>query len=157
VAALALSTLCVQWGLSERYRENILRGLRGLEWDDLDDVRDAAITAAGAHLRTHTDGEMLTELMKFADDVDRPLELQFAIEALARALAGRARRDRDDCRDCTFDQATGCGGSGLCSRFRPGGQGFGPWRRGVDAGSRGGASWRIWWWILTGWMPSRGS
>lgn len=86
VAALAVSSLCTQWGLTRRYRDHVVAALRGLEWDAMDEVRQAASTAAGEYLRLAEDCEILRELINLAQGDWEDLDRRFAIEALARSL-----------------------------------------------------------------------
>jgi hypothetical protein len=89
LARLALQILCDYWGDTTRYAEEVLLFLRGVSWDDEEDVRRAAITTAGEHLRAHLHPAMLRELLRlFEDEREAQIIRESAYCALARA-AGR--------------------------------------------------------------------
>lgn len=87
LARLALQTLCTFWGLAESYMDELRAFLDGVDWDSWGDVRQIAISAAGDHLRTHTDTAMFARLLELAypDNTDE-VERRVALEALATAL-----------------------------------------------------------------------
>ncbi|HEX5479916.1 MAG TPA: hypothetical protein VFY79_09375, partial [Dehalococcoidia bacterium] len=64
VAVPALETLCVRWGLTERYAGMLRHFVRGVRWDTEHggDVRRAAIAIAGEHLASHSDTELMFDL-----------------------------------------------------------------------------------------------
>ena len=86
VAALALSILCSQWGLGERYREHLHGFLLGEDWDFIDEVKQAAISSAGEYLRSTSDCSILGTLFAIATSAPGDLNERFAVEALARSL-----------------------------------------------------------------------
>jgi hypothetical protein len=86
VAALAINFLCVHWKLFHRYRPQVIEALRGIEWDLLDEVKQAAISAAGEYLGSTCDPPLLEEVMNIAESHEVDLSGRFAVEALARAL-----------------------------------------------------------------------
>jgi hypothetical protein len=63
---IALQILCNRWGLAEKYVEVIRRFLAGVPWDNDGDVRDVAISRAGAYLREHDDEDLLRRLWDIA-------------------------------------------------------------------------------------------
>lgn len=65
-AAVALSILCTQWGLTWKYRQHLLDALRGLDWDVDEDVRLRAISAAEVHLGESRDCDVSAELLAIA-------------------------------------------------------------------------------------------
>lgn len=89
LARLALETL-TDWDLGQRYREQVLRFIRGVEWDVEDEgqARQMAMFCAGTMLRQGVpDHELASELIDMAsareaDSLDR----QDALRSLARAL-----------------------------------------------------------------------
>jgi hypothetical protein len=98
VAALALSVLCVQWERCHLYRDRLLDALAGVPWDQFDELKQAAISAAGEYLRSANDLAVFQLLLETAEVHEVSLEGKFAIEALARAL-GEPRSDATYPRD----------------------------------------------------------
>lgn len=98
VAALALNALGGQWRCFDLVRDQTVAALRGLHWDVMDEMRDAAITVAGEYLRDRRDPEMLDLLLTLAVDADR-FEQRHRLHALGRALGASdielAERERD--------------------------------------------------------------
>lgn len=87
LAKLALQILCGFWGDTDRYRDYVLKFLKGVEWDDDDDCRLIAISAAGEYLRKTADPDLLRELLRiFYDEEDWPSVREGAYSALARAV-----------------------------------------------------------------------
>jgi hypothetical protein len=86
LSALALKVLCWSWGLAREYRETLLDFLKGVDWDDEDYVRLAAISAAGEYLRKTSDNELLQVIYDtFSDQRERPLIRASAYCALCRS------------------------------------------------------------------------
>ncbi|PSL51424.1 hypothetical protein B0I31_12153 [Saccharothrix carnea] len=87
LAKLALQILCTHWGLTESYLDSVRTFLDGVPWDPSGDTRLIATSAAGEHLRDHTDTGLLARLIELAQpDDDDPVQRRVALEALARAL-----------------------------------------------------------------------
>src|SRR5438128_1825608 len=63
VARLALWVLCYYWGLAAECREQLLRFMRGVHWDHLEQCRLAAIAIAGDYLATASDPQLLRQLV----------------------------------------------------------------------------------------------
>ena len=86
LASLALETLC-GWGYTEQYRDEVLQSMGGAPWDAEGNVRIKAISIAGNYLRSHTQSEFLSELLRIFDDADEAKRWrQWAYCALARAM-----------------------------------------------------------------------
>jgi hypothetical protein len=85
VAALALTTLGVQWSCFDQVRGFTMAALDGLDWDAFTDVQDAAIGVAGEALRAGPDCELLERLLALAMDSDK-WTAGHRYRALARAL-----------------------------------------------------------------------
>lgn len=85
VAALALTTLGVQWSCFDQVRGFAIAALDGLTWDAFSDVQDAAIGVAGEALRARPDCELLERLLLLAMDSDK-WTAGHRYRALARAL-----------------------------------------------------------------------
>jgi hypothetical protein len=93
LARAALSVLCDDWNYANEYLGQIRRFLRGVEWDDEEDVRLMAISRGGEYLRSYDDREILTELLRIANDRSQnPVVRQAAYRALGRAM-GRDWRE----------------------------------------------------------------
>lgn len=93
VARLALQTLCTFWGLTDRYRDTVVRFLEGVEWDYLGDVRQVAISAAGGFLAENQDCGFLDQLLRLSDSAnEEEVERRIAVEAIARAIGVPAER-----------------------------------------------------------------
>jgi hypothetical protein len=90
VAALALTTLGVQWSCFDQVRDFTMAGLDGLDWDAFSDVQNAAIGVAGEALRTRSDCELLERLLALAMDSDK-WTAGHRYGALARALGASQR------------------------------------------------------------------
>jgi len=50
LAKLALWILCTYWDLAEDYADDVLNFLKGVEWDQIDEIRITAATIAGKYL-----------------------------------------------------------------------------------------------------------
>ena len=87
VASLVLHTLVSQWRLGARYRNALLGAMSGFSWDEDNDVKIGAVTAAGEYLRESHDPEVLASIIKIARTND-PMDPigQAAVEGLSRAL-----------------------------------------------------------------------
>ena len=87
LAHLALQTLCLFWGETERYMGHVLRFLRGVEWDREELVRQLAASMAGEYLRASHDEVLLRELVRIWDDQSEdPLTRENAYFGLCRAM-----------------------------------------------------------------------
>lgn len=87
MARLGLQILCSFWGKTPEYLGYVWKFLRGVDWDDEDDVRQIAISIAGEHVRKTWDEELFRKLLDIAtNEGDVPAIRLSAIDALARAL-----------------------------------------------------------------------
>jgi hypothetical protein len=93
IAVLALETLCVRWGLTERYAGMLRHFVRGVRWDveHGGDVRRAAIAIAGQHLASHSDTELMFDIIRVSEDEPDDATRTAAVRALARATGYRGR------------------------------------------------------------------
>ncbi len=86
LARIALVVLCNHWGLAEDYRDALEAFVRGVAWDEEDDVRLVAISAAGELSRETGDLGLIGVLLSVATDgQQRVLLREAATSALARA------------------------------------------------------------------------
>lgn len=87
VRSAGLFALCHCLGLEAKYRDGILQILRGLEWDEDDDCRLRAISAASSLLRVAPDPEIEQALRAIASDENTlPGTRGAASDALKRAV-----------------------------------------------------------------------
>lgn len=87
VARIALQTLCSFWGLSDLYRDEVLRFLTGVEWDEDRDVQQMAASIAGEMLRNAHDAQLLRVLLELFDNTgDEDVLHADAYFALCRAM-----------------------------------------------------------------------
>lgn len=100
----ARSLLCGGWGLTEHYLDYIIKFMRGVDWDDWDNIQHGATMAAGHYLEHHEDPRLLSELIRMAEgtsNVDRHPSYpfltaerrEFAYGAIVEAL-GKAKDER---------------------------------------------------------------
>ncbi|MGH7622681.1 MAG: hypothetical protein ACREMU_10115 [Gemmatimonadaceae bacterium] len=90
-AALALRTLCLRWGLGERYGALLRHFVRGVRWVAEGDVQRAAITIAGEVLASQTDTELMFDLIRLSEDAADDATRGAAVRALARATGYHGR------------------------------------------------------------------
>ncbi|MFF1967084.1 hypothetical protein ACFVW5_26345 [Streptomyces sp. NPDC058232] len=90
VSALAVQVLTGHWRVGAKYRKQILELLGSPEWDLHDDVFMAAVSGAGEILHDGFDAELLSSLLKLAEEgrgeYNDEIMQGFAVEAIARAL-----------------------------------------------------------------------
>ena len=86
LARLALEILGHYWGEADRYLDHIRRFLRGVDWDDEDDVRQMALFRAGDYLAKKPDRELLELLIRAVERSDDDVMRGSAYLALARAF-----------------------------------------------------------------------
>ena len=93
LARLALQILCGYWGNTAQYLEEVLRFMRGVPWDQEEDVRQIAVSEAGEYLRSNTEPRFLRELISIFESEDEERSMhEGAYFALARAV-GRDWKD----------------------------------------------------------------
>lgn len=86
LARLALEILCHMWDLYDRYRDEIIRFIIGVSWDEDEDVKLMAISCAGSLVQEHPDPELIRLLIWVAESPDEDdVNTQVALRALARA------------------------------------------------------------------------
>lgn len=98
VSQQALKALCNCWHLTADYLDVIKMYIRGVDWDESDEVRVTAIRIAGEFLRKKFDKELLqllllvleklgeTEMLNEKDEDERDFLKSCAYEAIARAM-----------------------------------------------------------------------
>lgn len=100
----ALRTLCNNWFFTSEYLPELKTFIRGVAWDESDDIRLSALSIAGEFLREDFDAELLQLLLIVFDDLGesqiiyekcnskRSFLKRVAYEAIARAMG----QDWDD-------------------------------------------------------------
>jgi hypothetical protein len=87
LARLALQILCGYWGQTDQYLEEVLKFMRGVPWDQEEDVRQMAISEVGEYLRSNNEPRFLHELILIFEDDDEERSIrEGAYFALARAM-----------------------------------------------------------------------
>lgn len=87
LARLALQILCKFWSETDNYIDYVKRALDGLAWDEDEDVRQMALSAAGEYLRDHQEAALLEKLISIVEDEnDDELTRADAYISLARAM-----------------------------------------------------------------------
>lgn len=98
VCRQALKTLCMCWHLTADYLDAIKMYLRGVEWDESDEVRLSSMNIAGEFLRKKIDPELLQLLIQIFEHLGETSDLyesrdyarnfvkSCAYEAIARAM-----------------------------------------------------------------------
>lgn len=84
VAKITLQTLCTYWDLTRDYLDQVKMFLRGVAWDNHNDVLVIAISIAGEYLRSTKDAELCQCLVYIFENSAEHLK-SFAYYALARA------------------------------------------------------------------------
>lgn len=92
ISQMAFVTLCCYWGPGEKYINWMKKFIRGVDWDDMDDVRLVAISIAGEYLLQTFDKELLELLVQtfeasFCSSKEEEIEDETVREAAYSALA----------------------------------------------------------------------
>ena len=87
VARLAMWVLCYYWGLTAEYTEQLLRFMRGVHWDHMEQCRLAAIAIIGDYLATASDPQLLGQLVTTCENRGEDQTIRaHAYAALATAV-----------------------------------------------------------------------
>jgi hypothetical protein len=90
LSAIALRVLCQDWGLATEYNQLLKKFIIGVPWDDTNELRDAALSAAGDSLYDKEDPRLLQEIVRVYDNASTDDELRgFAFRSIWLA----AKRD----------------------------------------------------------------
>lgn len=90
ISQQALKTLCICWILTEDYLEVIKRYIRGVDWDESDEVRLTAMNIAGEFLRKKFDPELLELLLLVFEKLGETERLYESSESARDFLKGCA-------------------------------------------------------------------
>ena len=69
VSRETLKALCSYWNLTPNYLNEIKQFIKGVTWDDCDDVRIVALSISGEFLRTSFDKDLLQLLIHFFENL----------------------------------------------------------------------------------------
>jgi hypothetical protein len=89
ISSIALKTLCTYWELTKDYVIVIKQFIKGVDWDEDDEVALTAISIAGEFLRDSEkkDKELLQSLLNILNKEDESnVNVESAYMALARAV-----------------------------------------------------------------------
>jgi hypothetical protein len=87
LAYAALGMLCDYWGLTEEYQREILQFIKGVSWDENEELRSQAISVAGEYLREEENKEFLQMILEIFEDESQDQYLrEAAYSSLARAV-----------------------------------------------------------------------
>ena len=97
VSQIALESLCSYWELTKDYIDELTAFLKGVDWDDFDDVRLHAISISGEYLRSSFNADLARALLALFDNpsfLTRQPENNELIQCAAyRAIARVSGRD----------------------------------------------------------------
>ncbi len=71
VSVQALNTLCTDWDLTAEYLPKVKEFIKGVDWDESDEVRLIALSIAGEYLRKTFEKELLQLLISFFEDLGK--------------------------------------------------------------------------------------
>lgn len=92
ITKIALQTLCCFWGYYQEYLTEIKKFMRGVEWDDEEQIRIIAISSAGQSLSLSYDHELLQLLIQiFENEKEEESIREMAYFALATAMGQSSR------------------------------------------------------------------
>ena len=87
ISAVALQTLVSYWDFMEEYARELKTFVRGVDWDQYEDVRIVAVSAAGRYLTGYQDKELLRELIEiFTNTTESDSIREMAYWALVDAV-----------------------------------------------------------------------
>ena len=87
LARLALWIVCWYWNLAHLYAPQLLRFIRGVHWDGLEQCRLAATEIAGDYLAKAADPDLLAELIRIFENPDESETLRLhAYSSLVQAV-----------------------------------------------------------------------
>lgn len=87
LSRLALKTVCNYWGLTKNYLGTVKSFVKGVSWDDSEDIRLVAISTSGEYLRETIDKELLQQILEVYENLhESPLVRSSAFEALLRTI-----------------------------------------------------------------------
>jgi hypothetical protein len=87
LAGRALRVLVIAWELYEEYRDEILRAIRGVDWDESGDYRLSGVLCAGFLLAKTIDEEILAAVLdRLLDSAELSGTREAARDAISRAM-----------------------------------------------------------------------
>jgi len=92
LAGRALRVLAIAWGLHEEYRDEVLRAIRGVEWDESGDYRLSGVLCAGFLLAKTLDNEILAAVLdRLLDSTELSGTREAARDAILRAMGNTSK------------------------------------------------------------------
>lgn len=92
ISKIALQSLCDYWGLYRYYLEQIKAFIRGVEWDDGEQVKIIALSAAGTYIQESGDKSFLKVLLDVYDnEKEDDLNRSFAYEVITRTMGVKSK------------------------------------------------------------------
>lgn len=89
VSVTAFCVLCNDWDLTAEYLSQIKMYMRGVEWDEDEDVRVKAMCIAGSYIKETGDKELLRMLLEiFENDGEEKIMREIAYDRISIALGG---------------------------------------------------------------------
>jgi DNA-binding transcriptional regulator YhcF (GntR family) len=99
ISRIALKTLCDYWGYAKDYLDVLESFIKGVEWDEYEQIRLSAIRIAGMYIRETNDTSLLRLLLEiFENEKEDEVIRSCAYEAIARAV-GRDWNDLPSVRE----------------------------------------------------------
>ncbi|MDR3504422.1 MAG: hypothetical protein P4L79_17790 [Legionella sp.] len=90
ISCTVLKSLCRYWDLTTDYLDDLKTFIKGVEWDDIGDVRLMAITMAEEYLKTNFDRELLKLLIRTFESIEN-IEIQYRVyQAILVAIGKEA-------------------------------------------------------------------
>jgi hypothetical protein len=87
LATTALEMLSTYWDLTKEYQREILQFIKGVSWDEIEDLRSVAMSVAGEYLREEENKEFLQVILEIFEDENQDQYLrEAAYSSLARAV-----------------------------------------------------------------------
>ncbi len=93
ISRIALNTLCNYWSFARDYLKELKTFIKGVDWDEDQDVRDIAVSCAGAFLKEEEEKELLKLIIDIVEkfinaeeDSNDSITWENAYTALSRAM-----------------------------------------------------------------------
>ena len=93
LSSIALKVICTDWNLVSHHIDLLRTFIRGVDWDDEDDLRLCAISIAGKYLFSTSDTALLGELLAAYDQSQNDEILSGAVFRAIWMAMGRDVRD----------------------------------------------------------------
>ncbi|MBS0655861.1 MAG: hypothetical protein JSR46_08800, partial [Verrucomicrobia bacterium] len=87
VSRKALDVLCNSWSLTKEYLNELKMFIRGVEWDNFEEIRLGAISHAGDYLSREYDKELLQLLISVFEDLGKSDHQELLQSVVYRSIA----------------------------------------------------------------------